>query len=201
MASFLPVDTSTMAQHWFRQGKCIRLEQEDRKKPTNESTRITIGRLYLSQTIHDSMAMNPQPRRLSTGSISPKEMHGSFPKPKRLLLYGIYLVFSAEALLTSPMLAQDASIPFSRLRATNIARMRAETINGGLSEYRSASCMFEQGGGICLLLANEQGYFYRFLGGPPGWQQTGKEPTVETEIHVSPDGRQVLQIIYNGPVR
>ncbi|MFN9570869.1 MAG: hypothetical protein ACK59G_13160 [Cyanobacteriota bacterium] len=61
--------------------------------------------------------------------------------------------------------------------------------------------MFEQGGGSCLVSRSSQGFTFRFLGGQPGWRQLGIPPTVETEILVSPDGRSVLEVIYNGPVR
>jgi hypothetical protein len=97
--------------------------------------------------------------------------------------------------------AQDTSAQYGPLRATNTARMRAETINGGLSQYRTASCMYAQGGGECLVFRSENGFTFRFFGGPPGWQQLGKPPTIETEIQISPDGRQVLQVVYNGPIR
>lgn len=97
--------------------------------------------------------------------------------------------------------AQDNSAQYGPLRATNTARMRAETINGGLSQYRTASCMYAQGGGECLVFRSQNGFTFRFFGGPPGWQQLGKPPTIETEIQISPDGRQVLQVVYNGPIR
>jgi hypothetical protein len=42
---------------------------------------------------------------------------------------------------------------------------------------------------------------FRFLGGPPGWQEQNQAPTVETEILISADGRQVLEVLYNGTPR
>lgn len=117
------------------------------------------------------------------------------------VLYCLTAVAFVNTHYVMPVQAQDPSSQFGRLRAVNMARMRAEAINGGLGQYRTASCMFEQGGGACLVFRNEQGFIFRFLGGPPGWQQTGKAPTVESEIQISPDGREVMQVIYNGPVR
>ena len=67
--------------------------------------------------------------------------------------------------------------------------------------YRAAACMHQQGGGTCLVQETSRGYTFRFLGGPPGWQQLGLAPTVETEILISPDGRSVAGVIYNGPPR
>jgi len=49
------------------------------------------------------------------------------------------------------------------------------------------------------LISNDQnGYFFRFLGGAPGWQPENLPPTLQTELRVSTDGRIVLQTIYNG---
>jgi hypothetical protein len=87
------------------------------------------------------------------------------------------------------------------VRATNLARMRAERLNGGLGVYRAAACMHQQRGGDCLVRATAKGYVFRFLGGPPGWQQLGQPATVETEILVAPDARSILEVIYNGPPR
>lgn len=98
-----------------------------------------------------------------------------------------------------PAASQVADNP--SLRAGNTARMKAEAINGGLSQYRTASCMHQQSGGQCLVERSADGYLFRFYGGDPGWQQHGKAPSVETEILVSTDGRSVRRIIYNGPPR
>ena len=107
----------------------------------------------------------------------------------------------AVALLVgAPALAQVSG---SNVRAVNLAREWAIRTNGGLSVYRPAACMFEtgNGGGTCLQQANDQGYFFRFLGGPPGWQQQGGSATVETAIQISPDGRSVVNVSYNGSPR
>jgi hypothetical protein len=102
-----------------------------------------------------------------------------------------------------PLLAQDSYefFPFTRQRATNVARMKAERLNGGLTVYRPAACMYNRAGGDCLVSGDAQGYVFRFLGGPPGWQILNLPPTVETELEVSPDGRGVVRVIYNGPPR
>jgi hypothetical protein len=79
--------------------------------------------------------------------------------------------------------------------------MKAERLNGGLTVYRPAACMYNRAGGDCLVSGDAQGYVFRFLGGPPGWQILNLPPTVETELEVSPDGRGVVRVIYNGPPR
>jgi hypothetical protein len=76
-------------------------------------------------------------------------------------------------------------------------------LNGGLTLYRPAKCMFDTSlaGGNCLIRRNNQGFLFRFLGGAPGWQQLGLPPNWETKILVSPDGRQVVQVLFNRPPR
>lgn len=95
--------------------------------------------------------------------------------------------------------AQEGGIP--AVRAANMARITAERLNGGLQVYRAAACMHQQGGGPCLLRETARGFTFLFLGGPPGWQQMGLAPTLETELLVAPDGRSVAKVIYNGPPR
>ena len=58
----------------------------------------------------------------------------------------------------------------SQIRAANLARMEAERINGGLSDYFTANRMHQRGGGNCMVNANPNGYLVNFLGGP----QAGK---------------------------
>ena len=91
----------------------------------------------------------------------------------------------------------------ARQRALNLARNTVVQLNGGLSQYMPAACMFSSGGsgGSCLVSSTDQGFLFRFNGGAPGWQQLGKPPTVSSEILISPDGRTVAQQIYNGPLR
>lgn len=86
-------------------------------------------------------------------------------------------------------------------RATNLARMTAEKLNGGLSRYFAADCMHSRSGGRCLIKSSDQGFTFRFLGGPPGWQVNQQAATVETQILVAPSGQQVLQVQYNGAPR
>jgi len=87
-------------------------------------------------------------------------------------------------------------------RGLNLAREAGIRLNGGLSQYRPANCMYA---GIsdnpCLLSREERGFVFRFLGGPPGWEQLQLPATAETEILVSKDGRVVLEVIYNGAPR
>jgi hypothetical protein len=97
--------------------------------------------------------------------------------------------------------AQAQGDPNSSQRAANLARMKAEVLNGGLGVYRAAPCMHDQGGGDCLVGRSGQGLTFRFYGGKPGWTQEGLAPTVETEILVAPNGRFIEQVIYNGPPR
>ena len=115
------------------------------------------------------------------------------------------LIASSLPLLTpQPAQAQaDAPVPYSAVRALNLARNTAIQRNGGLSVYRPAQCMYEtaSGGNQCLISNTNDGYLFRFLGGAPGWQQLDLAPTVETEIRISSDGRTVLGVDYNGAPR
>ncbi|MCX5945165.1 MAG: hypothetical protein NTZ53_07635 [Cyanobacteria bacterium] len=118
------------------------------------------------------------------------------------LATGLGLLAGPLALTPRPAQAQvDAEVSFSRVRAVNLARDTAVTLNGGLSVYRPANCMFDTslGGGPCLIRRDDQGFLFRFLGGAPGWQQLGLQPNWDTEILVSPDGRQVVQVVFNQP--
>lgn len=115
------------------------------------------------------------------------------------------LLASAAALvgtLTSglPGLAQVSE---ANVRALNLARNWAITNNGGLSVYVPAACMFEtgNGGGSCLVQADDGGFRFRFLGGSPAWQVEGRSANRETEIQISADGRTVLDVPYNGVPR
>lgn len=96
-----------------------------------------------------------------------------------------------------------AQVSDSNVRAVNLARNWAVNSNGGLSVYVPAACMFNtsDGGGSCLIQTNNQGYTFRFLGGAPGWQQEGLAPTTETQLTVSPDGRSITNVGYNGSPR
>jgi len=89
----------------------------------------------------------------------------------------------------------------ARQRAVNLARSYAVELNGGLANYRPNSCMFSSSATGCLIDVSERGFLFRFTGGSPGWQQLDLPPSRETEILVSPDGRSVSQLIYNGSPR
>jgi hypothetical protein len=104
--------------------------------------------------------------------------------------------------LTAPVQAQ-APVSAATVRALNLARNTAVSENGGLSVYRPQPCMFNtgDGGGECLISNTAEGFTFKFLGGKPGWPENGSEPTTETEIQISPDGRSINQIIYNGSPR
>lgn len=119
----------------------------------------------------------------------------------RSALLGL-IVSAAPPLLfaAGPTLAQVSD---ANVRAVNVARNWAINANGGLSVYVPAACMFEtaSGGGSCLLNSTPQGFVFRFAGGPPGWQTEGRTPTLETQIQISPDGRTVLNVPYNGAPR
>jgi len=114
-----------------------------------------------------------------------------------VLISGLWLLASnaATAQATRPL-------PLAQPKAANLARMRAESLNGGLSQYRAASCMYETGAGSCLESVSDGGFLFRFQGGPPGWQQqTPPNPTIETSVLVSRDGDRILEVTYNGTVR
>ena len=118
-----------------------------------------------------------------------------------LLAPGAALAQSVQQTLDRIDLLQEQAP--ARQRALNLARNAAVQLNGGLSRYRPAACMFSTGrsGGNCLVQADANGFLYRFNGGAPGWEQLGMPPTTTTEILISPDGQSVAQVLYNGPAR
>ncbi|MAR06067.1 MAG: hypothetical protein CL862_03065 [Cyanobium sp. NAT70] len=122
------------------------------------------------------------------------------PFSSLLLLFALSAPVSNALSAINPVIAQE---PGARQRAVNVARMRAEVMNGGLGRYRADQCMYSEGeaGGTCRIGSSSSGFIVSFYGGPPGWQQQGQAPTVETELQISPDGRHVLTEIYNGPPR
>jgi hypothetical protein len=127
----------------------------------------------------------------------------TMPSPRLRPLVGALALLLATPLVgVAPARAQiSQEQAFQRGRAVNLARMRAEAINGGLGVYRPAICMYERSGGDCLVRSDAEGLLFRFYGGGPGWAQLGQPPTVETEILIAPDGRSVLSVPYNGPPR
>ncbi len=137
------------------------------------------------------------------------------PSPfRRLLVTRPLTLLGAALLLTLPAAAlraaeevvgtsrEDAGRPFGRLgRAVNLARTTAETRNGGLDQYRTATCMQRADGGNCLVEDGDNGFVFRIPGGPPGWQEEGKPPSRETVIRISRDGRKVLGVSSEGTPR
>ena len=90
--------------------------------------------------------------------------------------------------------------PLAIKRAFNLARDTGIKINGGLSNYRPARCMFDSTvNNRCLAKRDASGMVFHFPGGSPGWQEAGRPPTIVTILRVAPDGRSVIQQIYNGP--
>ena len=101
-----------------------------------------------------------------------------------------------SALLVSPAFAEKVSN--ENVRALNTAMMQAESINGGLNNYRALKCMNAtgKGGGNCLKNASD-GFLFVFDGGSSGWQEAGGQPSVETEILDSRDEASVDDVVYN----
>lgn len=123
----------------------------------------------------------------------------------RAPLSGVLLAaaaFSAVPLQQLPGLAQE-SLPLNEIRALNFARDYAVRLNGGLTVYRPAQCMFTTSApsNPCLVNSDGNGFTFRFLGGPPGWVSENKPATKETELKVSADGRSLVKVIYNGAPR
>lgn len=113
-------------------------------------------------------------------------------RPLALTLSSLCLVLSTAAIAQS--------ISEAQMRAANMARMQAEVLNGGLRLYSPADCMYQGGGGNCMISNTVEGFRFRFLGGVPGWASKRQPATLETEILVSPDAK-VSTVEYNGPVR
>ena len=104
--------------------------------------------------------------------------------------------------LTASIARAQTPYTHAQTKEANFARMRAEKLNGGLRLYRADRCMYVTRGVDCLVSADENGYRFSFKGGAPGWQQQNPPaPTVETEVLVSNDGDEILDVPYNGPLR
>ena len=116
-------------------------------------------------------------------------------------LLGVALPLLSSLTVFAPLALRAAEVPRTQERAANLARMKAETLNGGLTKYRTAACMHQLGGGTCMVRASTDGYRFQFLGGTPGWETMNRKATVETQIMISPDGTKVDQVIYNGVPR
>ena len=116
-------------------------------------------------------------------------------------LLGVALPLLSTLTAFAPLALRAAEVPRTQEKAANVARMKAEALNGGLTKYRTAACMHQLGGGSCMVRASSDGYRFQFLGGTPGWVAMNRKPTVETQIMVSPDGTKVEKVIYNGVPR
>lgn len=118
-------------------------------------------------------------------------------------LAAVVLSLSGALLFHPPLKAQEAGLPFNEIRALNLARNAAVNLNGGLTVYRPDACMFSTSAPVnpCLVRNNAQGFLFRFLGGPPGWQVLNLPANRESELLIAPDGRSVLQVLYNGAPR
>ncbi|MFM7313397.1 MAG: hypothetical protein ACKO0M_09555, partial [Cyanobium sp.] len=111
------------------------------------------------------------------------------------------LALSAAITMGLSALPAAAQMSLDQVRAANLARMQAEKINGGLSQYFTANCMHQKGGGACMVDAGPNGFLFDFLGGPPGWEVNKQAATRQTRILISPDGTKVVNIDYNGAPR
>ena len=91
--------------------------------------------------------------------------------------------------------------PMASRRALNLARDTAVQINGGLSNYRPARCMYQSiAKNPCLAHRDANGFIFQFPGGSPGWQETGVAPGLVTVLKISADGRSVTKAFHNGPL-
>ncbi|EAQ70470.1 hypothetical protein SynRS9909_02689 [Synechococcus sp. RS9909] len=91
--------------------------------------------------------------------------------------------------------------PLAARRSINLARGTAVKLNGGLNAYRPASCMFAGATDNPCLTIEDGAFLFNIPGGPPGWEQTGDPPSVQTILKIAADGRSVLDEVYNGPPR
>ncbi|TCD58356.1 hypothetical protein CWE16_00720 [Synechococcus sp. BS55D] len=89
--------------------------------------------------------------------------------------------------------------PLAARRSINLARDTAIRLNGGLSAYRPASCMFAGAAGNPCLSRENGDFIFNIPGGPPGWEQSGDAPSIQTILKIAADGRSVLNELYNGP--
>ena len=111
-----------------------------------------------------------------------------------LLMARVRILQVAASCLTGMFLlaplGSKAQITGIQVQAANVARMRAESLNGGLSKYFAANCMHERGGGDCLIKADNQGFLFRFAGGPPlAGKQTTAQPRLKLKFSLLPMGK------------
>ena len=115
----------------------------------------------------------------------------------RFALLAFLLMTGSSLIAHMPIRAQSEAMPLSQTRAANLARMRAESLNGGVASYRADRCMYSTGAPACLVETSNKGYVFRFQGGPPGWQQREPaQPTTLTTVTVTPDG-ETIQTVSN----
>jgi hypothetical protein len=125
--------------------------------------------------------------------------------PARRLKRALLAPLALSALIaasSSASLAQGRA-PIEEVRAINFARTYAVELNGGLQAYRPAPCMFATAttDNPCLVNRSPEGFLFRFLGGPPAWVERQQPASLETEVLISPDGRNLVKLIFNGPPR
>lgn len=81
-------------------------------------------------------------------------------------------------------------------RAKNLARMRAETINGGLGQYRAERAMHGPAFEAPVTDNGDGSFTFIIYGGEPGFAT----PSIESVILVRPD-TGIIDVEYNGPIR
>lgn len=136
---------------------------------------------------------------LTNAAAVPRSLQVCFIPMLRKPLHALAL--SAAITMGLSALPAAAQMSLDQVRAANLARMQAEKINGGLSQYFTANCMHQKGGGACMVDAGPNGFLFDFLGGPPGWEVNKQAATRQTRILISPDGTKVVNIEYNGAPR
>ncbi|MEN9766684.1 MAG: hypothetical protein RLZZ32_644, partial [Cyanobacteriota bacterium] len=127
-------------------------------------------------------------------------------KMSRVLSRSLAIVSLLLASAT-PTLAQGVQQTFEKIdrlqqeapalqRAMNLARNKAVLLNGGLTNYVPAECMFSTSlvRQSCLSRTGFSEFVFTFSGGTPGWQAEGRAPSVRTKVVVSADGKTVLNI-------
>ena len=101
-------------------------------------------------------------------------------------------LIAGSLVLLPPAVAQED--PLAARRAINFARDSAVSANGGLRLYHPASCMFKDPtNNPCLVLRDANGFKFQFIGGRAGWEVLGLPATVESTVHVSPDGQTSIK--------